>query len=217
MTQNSILWHKIHFRATKFNFVTQNSNPCNKIQFCVTKIQFCRAQTGFCRLSISVLLVMRMYDPGDRLQSELLECLQVVTHHQVNSGPSDFGTKLWFLDQVFLVPGEFGTNDVVISGPNIFGTMWIGNQWLGDFGAKFLLNYKSVKTGISYLVFSVVGSFSNILYSFITHGSAIPVWMQVSSLLLLSLHRTWQCGHPSFCDMHRCDEFVFVFVDFFPW
>ena len=42
-------------------------------------------------------------------QSELLECLKVVTHHQVNSGPSEFGTKC-FGDQV------------VISGPNIFGT-----------------------------------------------------------------------------------------------
>ena len=57
--------------------------------------------------------------PRDRLQSELLECFQVVTHHQVNSGLSEFGTKL-FRDQV------------VISGPCIFGTRWIRDQWLCD-------------------------------------------------------------------------------------
>ena len=33
LTQNSILSHKSQLCVTKFNFVSQNSNPCNKIQF----------------------------------------------------------------------------------------------------------------------------------------------------------------------------------------
>ena len=65
--------------------------------------------------------------------------------YQVNSGPSEFGTK-WTRDQV------------VNSGPNIFGTRWIRDQTLGEFGTKFFQSYKYVNTGISYLV-------SNILYS----------------------------------------------------
>ena len=59
--------------------------------------------------------------------------------YQVNSGPSEFGTK-WTRDQV------------VNSGLNIFGTRWIRDQTLGEFGTKFFLSYKYVNTGISYLV-----------------------------------------------------------------
>ena len=59
--------------------------------------------------------------------------------YQVNSGPSEFGTK-WTRDQV------------VNSGPNIFGTRWIRDQTLGEFGTKFFQSHKYVNTGISYLV-----------------------------------------------------------------
>ena len=63
----------------------------------------------------------------------------VMERYQVNSGPSEFGTK-WTRDQV------------VNSGPNIFGTRWIRDQTLGEFGTNFFLSYKYVNTGISYLV-----------------------------------------------------------------
>ena len=71
---------------------------------------------------------------------------------QVNSGPSELGTKWWIRDQIFSGPGEFGTKHLVNSGPNIFGTRWIRDQTLGEFGTKFFLSYKYVTTGISYLV-----------------------------------------------------------------
>ena len=39
---------------------------------------------------------------------------------QVNSGPSELGTKWWIRDQIFSGPGEFGTKHLVNSGPNFF-------------------------------------------------------------------------------------------------
>ena len=39
---------------------------------------------------------------------------------QVNSGPSELGTKWWIRDQIISGPDEFGTKHLVNSGPNFF-------------------------------------------------------------------------------------------------